>query len=179
MASPIIKYVDWNVNETKCSLMKGSRVGNAAISNSVTKQIIELETPSFVTKYSVDDKYGPKIKIHSDEVNFDKFVEFEQFVNDMEKSTLFLTENKKKSIYCPMISEDCAFINFSIYLEELDKLEVVDKDNIIQLYKDVESLKLLLPKKSKIICFIKFQYLYNNHGKYGVKKIITKIKKLE
>ena len=95
MALPIIKYVDWNVNETKCSLMKGSRVGNAAISNSVIKQIIELETPSFVAKYSVDDKYGPKIKIHSDEVNFDKFVEFEQFVNDMVKSTLFLTENKK------------------------------------------------------------------------------------
>ena len=183
MASPIIKFIDWNVNETTCSLMKNSTVGNVAINNSITKKRIELETPSFVSKYSIDTQYDLKIKIHSDEVSFDKFVEFEDFVINMDKTALFLTENKKKSIYCPMIiKKETPFINFSICLE---KIEIVDKDGINLIKDDPikersnDDLKLLLPSNSKMVLFIKFDYLYNNRGKYGVKRSISKIMKLE
>ena len=183
MASPIIKFIDWNVNETTCSLMKNSNVGNVAINNSITKKRIELETPSFVSKYSIDTQYDLKIKIHSDEVCFDKFEEFEQFIIEMDKSALFMTENKKKSIYCPMIiKKETPFINFSICLE---KIEIVDKDGINLIKDDLikersnDDLKLLLPSNSKMVLFIKFDYLYNNRGKYGVKRSISKIMKLE
>ena len=182
MASPIIKFIDWNVNETTCSLMKNSNVGNVAINNFITKKRIELETPSFVSKYSIDTQYDLKIKIHSDEVCFDKFEEFEQFIIEMDKSALFMTENKKKSIYCPMIiKKETPFINFSICLQ---KVEIVDKDDISLLNDDIskrsnDDLKLLLPPKTKMVVTIKIDYLYNNRGKFGVKRSISKIMKLE
>ena len=86
--SPIIKFIEWNVNDTTCSLMKNSTVGNIAINNSITKKRIELETPVFESKYSVDSQYDLKIKIHSDEVSFDKFEEFEEFIVQMDKSEI-------------------------------------------------------------------------------------------
>ena len=180
--SPIIKFIEWNVNETTCSLMKNSIVGNVAINNSITKKRIELETPPFESKYSVDTQYDLKIKIHSDEVSFDKFEEFEEFIVQMDKSDLFKTENKKKSIYCPMIvKKETSFINFNIYL---DKLEIVDKDGISLLSDDLakrtnDHLKELLPPKTKMILTIKIDYLYCNRGKFGVKRSISKIMKVE
>ena len=63
--------------------MKGSKAGNCAVTNSVTKKIIELKTPVFVTRYSIDDKYDLQMKINRGEISFDKFEEFDYFIRDV------------------------------------------------------------------------------------------------
>ena len=151
--------------------MKGSKAGNCAVTNSVTKKIIELKTPVFVTRYSIDDKYDLQIKINRGEVSFDKFEEFDYFIRDMDKSTLFLTEKKKLSKYCPLISND-SFMNFHLYI---DKIIIIDKNDVVLPHTDIESLKLLIPAGSNVVCFLKFDYLNNKIGIYGIKKIVTKI----
>ena len=179
MISPIIDLNLWNPQETTFSLMNNSKMGNCAIVNSKTKKSIELKTPAFTTKYGLDDKYDLKIKIHSDEIkSFEKFIEFDQCVLHTDKTTLFVNESKKKSktTHCSMISADNSFINF-----ECDKknFTIIDKDgNSLLLEKNV-SIAKLIPPRSNIICFLKLSYLYNVGGKFGVKKVVTKIQLLD
>ena len=54
----------------------------------------------------------------------------------------------------------------------------LDKDTQVEDIDEMLYMKSLLPPRSTIICFFKFDYLYNN-GKYGVKKSITKIQGLD
>ena len=127
----------------------------------------------------MDDKYDLKKKIHSDEIkSFEKFIEFDQCVLHTDKTTLFVNESKKKSktTHCSMISADNSFINL-----ECDKknFTIIDKDgNSLLLEKNVSIAKLILPR-SNIICFLKLSYLYNVGGKFGVKKVVTKIQLLD
>ena len=179
MISPTIDLNVWNAQEIKFTLMNNSKMGNCAIVNSKTKKSIELKTPTFTTKYGLDDKYDLKIKIHSDEIkSFEKFIEFDQCVLHTDKTTLFVNESKKKSktTHCSMISADNSFINL-----ECDKknFTIIDKDgNSLLLEKNV-SIAKLIPPRSNIICFLKLSYLYNVGGKFGVKKVVTKIQLLD
>ena len=100
----------------------------------------------------------------------------------MDKSTIF-EKKKREPVYCPLICND-SFMNFYI---NIDKLIVIDEEHkIVELEIDIlskasqiDTLKSLVHDNSKIICFIKFDYLYNLNGKYGVKKFVTKIQLLE
>ena len=179
-SSPIIDLDAWNVEETKISFMKNSTAKNCAVTNSVTK--LPIKTPLFKTTFGVDDKYGLKIKINRDEIPFEKFQEFDEFIENMDKSTIF-EKKKREPVYCPLICND-SFMNFYI---NIDKLIVIDEEHkIVELEIDIlskasqiDTLKSLVHDNSKIICFIKFDYLYNLNGKYGVKKFVTKIQLLE
>ena len=80
-----------------------------------------------------------------------------------------------------IIKKETPFINFSICLE---KIEIVDKDGISLLPNDIckrtnDHLKELLPPKTKMVLTIKIDYLYCNRGKFGVKRSISKIMKVE
>ena len=179
MISPVIDINVWNPQETIFCLMKNSNIGNCAITNSKTKKTIELKSPAFNTKYGLDDKYDLKIKIHSDEIeSFEKFIEFDQYVLNMDKTDLFINESKKKTktIHCSMISADNSFINF-----ECDKknFTIIDKEGHILLPGKNISIAKLIPARSNIVCFLKLSYLYNVSGKFGVKKIVTKIQLLD
>ena len=175
MISPVVDINVWNPRETIFSLMKNSNIGNCAITNSKTKKTIELKTLVFTTKYGLDDKYDLKIKIHSDEIeSFEKFVEFDQYVLNMDKTDLF--KKKTKTIHCSMMSADYSFINF-----ECDKknFTIIDKDGHNLLPEKNISIAKLIPPRSNIICFLKLSYLYNVGGKFGVKKVVTKIQLLD
>ena len=178
MISPIIDLNLWNAQETTFSLMNNSKMGNCAIVNSKTKKSIELKTPTFTTKYGLDDKYDLKIKIHSDEIkSFEKFIEFDQCVLHTDKTTLFVNESKKKSktTHCSMISADNSFINL-----ECDKknFTIIDKDgNSLLLEKNV-SIAKLIPPRSNIICFLKLSYLYNLGNNFLDSKFATDIIKI-
>ena len=179
MISPVIDLNLWNPQETTFSLMNNSKMGNCAIVNSKTKKSIELKTPAFTTKYGLDDKYDLKIKIHSDEIeSFEKFIEFDQYILNMDKTDLFLNESKKKTktAHCSMMSADNSFINF-----ECDKknFTIIDKDGHNLLPEKNISIAKLIPPRSNIICFLKLSYLYNVGGKFGVKKVVTKIQLLD
>ena len=98
MSSFIIDLNDWNVQQTQIVLMKGSINMNCSVSNAVTKKSYSIKTPMFQTKYSIDDKYSTiKMKIHSDEIPFEKFIECDDFIRNMDKSTIFL--HLKKEIH--------------------------------------------------------------------------------
>ena len=179
MISPIIDLNLWNPQETTFTLMNNSKMGNCAIVNSKTKKSIELKTFAFTTKYGLDDKYDLKIKIHSDEIeSFEKFIEFDQYILNMDKTDLFLNEIKKKTktAHCSMMSADNSFINF-----ECDKknFTIIDKDGHNLLPEKNISIAKLIPPRSNIICFLKLSYLYNVGGKFGVKKVVTKIQLLD
>ena len=153
-SSSIIDLDAWRVQET----------------NSVT----EIKTPVFQTKYGIDDGFNSlEIKINLGEIPFEKFQEFDELMKNYDKSSIFGT--KKEPLYCPLICKE-SFMNFHI---KIDKLIVIDKKNNIIEPLDIDLLKSLVPGKSNIICFIKFNYLYNLNGKYGVKKSVTKIQILE
>ena len=176
MSSLIIDLNDWNVQGTHCLLMKGSKNMNCSVSNAVTKKSYLIKTPMFQTKYSIDDKYSAiKMKIHSDEIPFEKFIECDDFVRSMDKSAIFLTERKKKSIYSPLVSEDGSYMSFHCRVSDI---KVVDELDNPLLHTDITSLKTLLPPSSDIICYIKFDYFYNNNIIYGIMKSITKIQKV-
>ena len=176
MSSFIIDLNDWNVQQTQIVLMKGSKNMNCSVSNAVTKKSYLIKTPMFQTKYSIDDKYSAiKMKIHSDEIPFEKFIECDDLIRSMDKSAIFLTERKKKSIYSPLVSEDGSYMNF--HCRVLD-IKVVDEHDNPLLHTDITSLKTLLPPSSDIICYIKFDYFYNNNIIYGIMKSITKIQKV-
>ena len=67
-------------------------------------------------------------------------------------------------------------MNFHI---NIDNVVVVGKENkIVDFELSTENLKNLVCN-SKIICFIKFDYLYDTCGKYGIKKSVTKIQIVE
>ena len=174
MMSPIIDLNLWNAQENTFTLMKDSKMGNCAIVNNTTRKTIELKTPAFTTKYGLDDKYDLKIKIHNDEIeSFEKFIEFDQCVLHTDKTNLFKKTNSK---HCSMISADNSFINF-----ECDKkiFTIIDKDgDCLQPEKNV-SIAKLIPPRSNIVCFFKLSYLYNFNGKFGVKKVVTKIQLLD
>ena len=175
MISPVVDINVWNPQETIFCLMKNSNIGNCSITNSKTKKTIELKTPAFTTKYGLDDKYDLKIKIHSDEIeSFYKFIEFDQYVLNMDKTDLF--KKKTKTIHCSMMSADYSFINF-----ECDKknFTIIDKDGHNLLPEKNISIAKLIPPRSNIICFLKLSYLYNVGGKFGVKKVVTKIQLLD
>ena len=179
MISPIINLIDWNVQDSKCSLMSGSKLGNCAIVNNITKKSIEIETPSFKTRYGLDDKYDLKIKLHNDEVDsslFDKFIIFDQYILNVDKTKLFLTESKKKAKYSSIISIDETFIKFDC---DPEKLIIIDKNGVVLIPGKDETIASLIPKKSNIICFIKFTHIYNTGFKYGIKKVVTKIQLLD
>ena len=75
-----------------------------------------------------------------------------------------------------MISADNSFINF-----ECDKknFTIIDKEGHILLPGKNISIAKLIPARSNIVCFLKLSYLYNVSGKFGVKKIVTKIQLLD
>ena len=174
-SSPIIDLDAWKVEETNLSVMVSSNKKNCAIKNSVTNSITEIKTPVFQTKYGIDDGFNSlKIKINLGEIPFDKFQEFDEFIKNYDKSTIF-EKKRKDPLYCPLISNE-SFMNFHI---KIDKLIVIDKKNKIIKPLDIDLLKSLVPGKSNIICFIKFDYLYNNNGRYGVMKYVTKIQIVE
>ena len=174
-SSPIIDLDTWNVEETKISVMKGSTSKNCAVTNSVTKKIIEIKTSAFISKYGIDDKYGDlKIKINVGEISFEKFIQFDNYVMNLDKFT-FLEKKKKDQEYTPLICNESS-MNFHI---NIDKVVVIGKENkIVDFELSIDNLKNLV-RNSKIICFIKFDYLYNTCGKYGIKKSVTKIQILE
>ena len=174
-SSPIIDLDTWNVEETKIAVMKNSNAKNCSVTNSVTKQTIEIKTSAFISKYGIDDKYVDlKIKINVGEISFEKFIQFDNFVMNLDKFT-FLEKKKKDQEYSPLICND-SYMNFHIKINEI---VVVGKENkIVDFELSIENLKNLVWKK-KIICFIKFAYLYDTCGKYGVKKFVTKIQIVE
>ena len=163
MSFPIIELNEWNIKRIKS--------GQLCCHQFCYKKIIELKTPVFITRYSIDDKYGLQIRINRGEISFDKFEEFDYFIRDMDKSTLFLTEKKKLSKYCPLISND-SFMNFHLYI---DKIIIIDKNDVVLPHTDIESLKSFIPAGSNVVCFLKFDNLNNKIGMYGIKKIVTKI----
>ena len=67
-----------------------------------------------------------------------------------------------------IVSNDCSFINFDC---DSDKLIVVDRNGIILVSVKDKPISILIPSK----CFTKFSYMYHRCGKFGVKKIVTKI----
>ena len=173
-SSPIIDLDTWNVEETKISVMKGSTSKNYAVINTVTKKIIEIKTSAFTSRYGIDDRYGDKIKINVGEISFEKFLQFDNFVMSLDKFT-FLEKKNRDQEYSPLICNG-SFMNFHI---KIDKIVVVGKENkIVDFELSVENLKILVCNK-KIICFIKFDYLYDSCGKYGIKKSVTKIQIVE
>ena len=177
MSSLVIDLNDWNVQQTQIVLMKGSKNMNCSVSNAVTKKSYLIKTPMFQTKYSIDDKYSAiKMKIHSDEIPFEKFIECDDLIRNMDKSTIFLTEKKKKSIYSPLVSEDGSYMSFHCRVSDI---EVVDEFDTPLIYTDITSLKTLLPPSSNVVCYLKFSYMYNNNNIYGVMKSITKIQKFD
>ena len=175
MASPIIDLDTWNVEETKIAVMKNSNAKNCSVTNSVTKKTIEIKTSTFISKYGIDDKYSDlKIKINAGEISFEKFIQFDNFVMNLDKFT-FLEKKKKDQEYIPLICNG-SFMNFHI---KIDEVVVVGKENkIVDFELSIENLKKLVCNK-KIICFIKFDYLYDTFGKYGIKKYVTKIQIVE
>ena len=175
MASPIIDLNAWNVEETKISIMKGTNAKNCAVINTVTKKIIEIKTSAFTSKYGIDNKYGDvKIKINVGEISFEKFIQFDNYVMNLDKFTS-LEKKKKDQEYSPLICNE-SFMNFHI---NIDKVVVIGKENkIVDFELSIENLKNLVCD-SKIICFIKFDYLYDTCGKFGIKKSVTKIQIVE
>ena len=75
-----------------------------------------------------------------------------------------------------MMCADYSFINF-----ECDKknFTIIDKDGHNLLPEKNISIAKLIPPRSNIICFLKLSYLYNVGGKFGVKKVVTKIQLLD
>ena len=81
-----------------------------------------------------------------------------------------------KATHCSIISNDCSFINFDC---DSDKLIVIDKNGIILVSHKDKPISTFTPSKCYIICSIKFSYVYDRCGKFGVKKIVTKIQLLK
>ena len=116
-SSPIIDLDAWNVEETKISVMKNSTAKNCAVTNSVTKKIIEIKTSTFISKYGIDDAYGDlKIKINVGEISFEKFQKFDDFVKNLDKYT-FLDKKKNEQKYTPLICNEF-FMNFHINFDK-------------------------------------------------------------
>ena len=124
---------------------------------------------------NTDDGYGDlKIKINLGEITFEKLQKFDDFVKNLDKYT-FLDKKKNEQKCTPLICNE-SLMNFHF---NIDKLVVIDKQNkIVESKLSIDELKNLV-RGSKIICFIKFDYLYDTSGKYGVKKSVTKIHILE
>ena len=99
-SSPIIDLDTWNVEETKIAVMKNSNAKNCSVTNSVTKKTIEIKTSTFISKYGIDDKYSDlKIKINAGEISFEKFIQFDNFVMNLDKFTFLEKKKKIKNIF--------------------------------------------------------------------------------
>ena len=81
-----------------------------------------------------------------------------------------------KATHCPFISNDESFVIFDCNFKDII---VVDENEVKLVPGEEQSVTSLTPSKSNIICFIKLLYMYNSGGKFGVKKIVSKIKLLD
>ena len=158
------------VNSLTLTPMKGSVNGNLCISNSASKNGLLIETAVFYTKYGVDVKYGLKLKIFSNEIDFEIFNSIDNHINNMDLKTLFIGK-KKIPTYKALIDSDQDFINFDC----CDSISIINSDGILVKTSSNSEIASLIPFKSKISCIIKLKYVYNVNNTFGIKKCITSI----
>ena len=96
------------VESIKLTPIKGSINGNLCISNTASKNGFLIETAVFNTKYGVDVKYGLKLKIFSNEIDFEIFNSIDNHINNMDLKTLFIGK-KKLPTYKAIVDSDKFF----------------------------------------------------------------------
>ena len=158
------------VDSIKLTPMKGSINGNLCNSNTASKNGFLIETAVFNTKYGVDVKYGLKLKIFSNEIDFEIFNSIDNHINNMDLKTLFIGK-KKLPTYKAIVDSDKDFI----YFDCCDTISIINSDGIIVKTSSNTEIASLIPFKSKISCVIKLKYVYNINNSFGIKKCITSI----
>ena len=158
------------IESIKLTRMKGSINGNLCISNTASKNGFLIKTAVFNTKYGVDVKYGFKLKIFSNKIDFEIFNSIDNHINNMDLKTLFIGK-KKIPTYKAIVDSDKDFINFDC----CDTISIINSDGIIVKTSSNTEIASLIPFKSKISCVIKLKYVYNINNAFGIKKCITSI----
>ena len=158
------------VDSIKLTPMKGSINVNLCISNTASKNGFLIERAVFNTKYGVDVKYGLKLKIFSNEIDYEIFHSIDNHINNMDLKTLFIGK-KKLPTYKALVDSDKDFINFDC----CDTISIINSDGIIVKTSSNTEIASFIPFKSKISCIIKLKYVYNINNTFGIKKCITSI----
>ena len=154
------------IDSIKLTPMKGSINGNLCISNTAFKIGFLIETAVFNTKYGVDVKYGLKLKIFSNEIDFEIFNSIDNHIQNMDVKTLFIGK-KKLPLYKSIVNSDKDLISFDC----CDTITIHNSDGIIVKTSSDSEIASLIPFKSKISCVIKLKYVYNINNTFGIKNV--------
>ena len=166
-----IKLENWDISDNRISAMKNSRNGNLSITSNHSNGILHIQIPSFSSRYGLDDKYKLKLKIYKDEIcSFDKFHTFDDHIKNT-CAEIF----KSRTTHCPMVNDD--WIGFDCDAKTVTILNKKGETISSSSYTEKDIAKLI-PRLSRISCIVKMSYVYNQSGKFGVKKHVVQIQLL-
>ena len=182
---PFIELENWIIEANNTYKMQGSRNGNIGISSTQNSKTLSILIPDFITLYGIDNFKGaddvPKLKIFSDEIEFEKFRQFDKYLQNKKKTAdTDITKSwykNKNTTYLPLVQDRDDNRTSIIALECHDNLVIYDKErNILYPSADKIVTPMSLVKKScRISCIFKMSYIYNHGGKFGVKKHLVEL----